>query len=214
MAKNRDREKRSQEDLLRASLEVQGEVISLWITHAELQKLAADFGSSPQIQSTSNAMLDSFLVKARNLVAFLFAHKPRSSDIIAEDFFDDPDLWQEKRLVPDPALANGELIGQISKLLAHLTWDRADAKKAYWGAFRIAWNVGRAMQSFLELADDTKIHPQLKEDVNLGMANLKSEMDRDGIDETMMSPAQETVDFDNLEFFRPDDDPSDYEELD
>jgi hypothetical protein len=189
------------EELQHASLAVQYEMFTLATTHEMLQKLSAHWGSPPQDQAMSNAILHSFLLAARNLLHFLYAHNPRPTDIIAEDFFADPYRWTKQRVVPEPEMANGELVKVISKRLAHLTWDRVGPTKPLWGAFRIVWNVGLGMQSFLQLADQAHIHPQLREDVAAIMALLKAQLDQSGIGPAMMAPARDLMVFDDTGFF-------------
>jgi hypothetical protein len=134
-------------------------------------------------------------------LTFLYSHNPRPSDIIAEDFFDDPNRWAKQQHIPEPEMANGELIGLISKHLAHLTWDRTDSTKPLWGAFRIVWNIGLVMQSFLQLVDEEKVHPQLREDVTIIMATLMAQVGQCGNLTVMMAPAKELMEFDNVKYF-------------
>lgn len=192
----------SKEELQRASLAVQHELATLASTHEMLQDLAANWRSNPRDQALSNALLNAFLLAARNLLAFLYSHNPRPSDIIAEDFFDDPNGWQENRKVPEPELASGELRNQISKRLAHLTWDRAEGTRPLWGAFTIAWNIGLTMQSFLELADEEEIRPELTQDVAVFMVRLQAYMDQWGGMPDNLAPTTELIGFDDLEYFR------------
>jgi len=168
------RQRHTNEELQRASLAVQYELVTMATTHELLQELGANWGSSTRDKTQSNALLHAFLLSARSLLSFLYAYSPRPSDIIAEDFFDDPDDWRKRRLVPDAAMANGELLGQISKRLAHLTWDHATPTKLLWGPFRIAWNIGLAMQCFLQLVAEDRVHHQLREDVALVMMRLEA----------------------------------------
>ena len=193
----------STHELQHASLAVQYEMVTLATTHEMLQKLAAHWGSPRQEQAMSNAILHSFLLAARNLVHFLYAHNPRATDIIAEDFFTDPHKWTEQRVVPEPEMADGELVAVISKRLAHLAWDRVGPTKPLWGAFRIVWNIGLAMQSCLKLADQANVHPQLREDVTAIMAPLKAQLDKSGVGPAMMAPAKDLMEFDDIRFFAP-----------
>jgi hypothetical protein len=200
------RQHRTNEDLQRASLAVQYELVTMATTHELLQELGAHWESSTRDKTLSNALLHAFLLAARSLLTFHYAYNPRPSDIIAEDFFDDPDNWRKRRLVPEAAMANGELLGQISKRLAHLTWNRATPTKLLWGPFRIAWNVGLVMQSFLQLVAQDKVHCQLREDVAVIMMRLEALAGPWGGIAAAMAPATETAQFDDLEYFESDDD--------
>jgi len=141
------------------------------------------------------------LLAARNLLSFLYSHNPRESDIIAEDFFDDPADWQKHSAVPSPEMVDGVLIGIISKRLAHLTWDRADRTKPLWGGFQIVWNLGLALQSFVQLADDSKVHQQLRKDVGVMMAQLKQVLDLHPEFGGVMAPTLDSIHFDDLGYF-------------
>lgn len=205
MAQNkpRARERRATEELQRASLAVQYEFVTLAQTHQFLHELSADSASNTRDQALSNALLHAFLLAARSLLAFLFSHNARVSDIIAEDFFDNPEEWNRKRLVPETGLSDGDLSGLISKRLAHLTWDRADTSKPLWGAFKIAWNIGAVLQSFLQLVDEEKVHAQLREDVAIIMKSLETQAEYWGVLSEDMAPFSEFIEFDDTEYFGP-----------
>lgn len=194
---------RSATELQQASLIVQYELATLACTHELLQESGTHWGSPARDRALSNALLHAFLLAARNLLTFLYSHNPRPSDIVAEDFFDDRDTWPKSRAVPEPEMANGELIGLISKRLAHLTWDRAASTKPLWGPFRIVWNTGLAMQSFLQAVDAQRVHPHLRADVEATMARLKAQLDQWGGLPAMMAPAQELMEFDQLKDSTP-----------
>ena len=123
--------------------------------------------SSSRDQARSNAFLHTFLLAVRSLLHFLFSHRPHSNDVIAEDFFDDPQLWHKLRERAAPELKNGTLVGLISKRLAHLTWDRASGTKPTWGAFAIAWGIAEMLEVFVSAVEQAKIDQRLKEDVLL-----------------------------------------------
>ena len=92
--KSQNRNQRSLEELHRASLAVQFEVVTLWVSYAKLQELKTNLQDKPEKRFYNNAILHSFLLAARNLLTFLYSHNARPSDIIAEDFFDDPNTWR------------------------------------------------------------------------------------------------------------------------
>lgn len=197
------RERRSTEDLSRASIAVQYELVTLAQTHDLLQELGADWESSPKDRAMSNAFLHAFLLSARSLLGFLYARNPWPSDIIAEDFFDEPEEWRCNRTARDPELANGELANMINKRLAHLTWDRANASKPLWGPFKIACDIGSVLQSFLQLVDEGKVHAQLREDVAVIMMRLEGQAECWGGLSGNMAPFSELIEFDDAEYFDP-----------
>jgi len=194
---------RSEDELQRASLAVQYEVATLGTTHEMLQESGTNLASGPRERVISNALLHTFLLAARNLLGFLYSHRPRPTDIVAEDFFDDLTTWPEQRDVPEPEMANGELVRLISKRLAHLTWDRADGAQAYWGAFTIAWNISLAMQSFLRLVDGAKISPELSQEVEVVRMMLQTHLDRMGGMPDKIAPASELIELDDAAYFDP-----------
>lgn len=205
MGKSKKRKERTQAELRRASLAVQYDLVMLHSCLALLQSSNVGWSSNNDEKQISNAILHAMLLAARNLLSFLFAHRPRESDIIAEDFFDDSNIWQKQRAVPSPEMADGVLISRISKRLVHLTWDRADRTKPLWGGFRIVWSIGLVLQSFVQLADDAKIHEQLREDVGAMMALLKKVLDQHKKLGGQMAPAMDSMCFDDLVYFGDDD---------
>jgi hypothetical protein len=139
-----------------------------------------DVRSAPREQAVSNALLHAFLMATRNLCHFLYSHNPRSTDIIAEDFFDDPEGWQRARPDPLPEFADGTFVTRISRRLAHLTWERASGTKPSWGGFRIAWELGKSLEVFVSSADPVRISRELMEDVTVLMRTLRRYIDEFG----------------------------------
>lgn len=74
-----------------------------------------------------NALAESFLVHARNLIEFLFTTGARRDDIVAENYFTDPSLWRRNRGVKPKALIEAK--EQADKRLAHLTLTRIANEK-------------------------------------------------------------------------------------
>jgi hypothetical protein len=162
---------RSESDFVRASICIDHEVSKIGIVLTLLLESQVTTASPVRDQAIVNALLDSFLQATRNLCHFLYSHNPRSTDITAEDFFDNKQEWFDKR--PDiPQLQDGSLVSLISKRLTHLTWDRVSGTTPSWGAFRIAWELCKAMEVFVEEAPSSRIHPGLSED----MASIKQSM--------------------------------------
>lgn len=203
MAK-KSRSKRTVKELKQASLIIQYELNSLYLCYDILQASCVGWSSNDREKGISNAFLHAMLLAARNLLAFLYSHEPRENDIIAEDFFDDPSEWSKRRLVPSPEMDKRVMIGQISKRLAHLTWDRADGTKPLWEDFRIVWNICLVLQSFVELADDARIHGQLRQDVALATKQLQSVLNQHPELNGAMAPGLDSILFDDLAYFGDD----------
>ncbi|HEY4213762.1 MAG TPA: hypothetical protein VGM84_19950 [Steroidobacteraceae bacterium] len=85
----------------------------------------ADLLSLGQHAGTAqNALLESFTVHARSLFDFLQAASPRDDDVIAEDFFQAPETWDQIRLQEPIAAALKTARGRVNKEIAHLTYER------------------------------------------------------------------------------------------
>lgn len=69
-----------------------------------------------------DAVLEAFIIHGRNLLDFLYAENSRASDVVAEDFLDDPDQWLTVRGALPASLAG--LRRRANKEVAHLTYDR------------------------------------------------------------------------------------------
>jgi len=201
MAKSGSRLPRSNEDLRRASLAVQYELMSLYAAYYFAEKANVGWMSDDRSKAFSNTCVHSMLLAARSLLAFLYSHNPRESDIVAEDFFDDPTVWQAKRVVPSPEMADGLLVTQISKHLAHLTWHRAEDKKNLWGGFRIVWSIVLAIESFVNLVDRAKVHEALGTDVAMMKVMLQAVLNQHPEWAGLMAPSLDSMHFDSLAYF-------------
>jgi hypothetical protein len=126
-----------------------------------------DISSSPREHAVSNALLHAFLISTRNLCHFLYSHKPRTTDIIGEDFFDDPVEWKRVRPSPPTEFADGTFVNRISKRLAHLTWDRIAGTKPTWGVFRVAWELSKALEAFVSNVRACHLSREIGEDVTV-----------------------------------------------
>ena len=74
-----------------------------------------------------NALIESYAVHLRSLLDFFFLDKPnrKKTDVIAADYFEDPNEWIENR----PEMSQGQLQGikdRVSKEVAHITINRID----------------------------------------------------------------------------------------
>lgn len=201
MAKNKARQKRTDDELRYASLAIQYELNQLYCSYDLIDKANVGWASTDYDKAVSNAFLNAMLMSARSLIAFLYSYNPRDSDIVAEDFFDDPSAWHAKRVVPSPEMADGTLMGSISKHLAHLTWDRTDEEKPLWGGFRIVWNVVLAVESFVALVDKCRIHGALSTDVALMKNLLQQVLDQHPEWIEFMAPSMDTMQFDIQAYF-------------
>jgi len=78
----------------------------------------------------SNSLLTAFTVYTRNLYLFFYATNPRPDDIVAAEYFNDPQFWENHRPVASPVLV--ESSERANKLSAHLTYERVKLASNYW----------------------------------------------------------------------------------
>jgi hypothetical protein len=111
------RTSRNDDELREASDHLYYEIQMLRSTMALLATGA--FGES----ILSNALIESFTIHARALMHFLYPPEhAQSSDVLAEDFFDDAGRWMAIR--PEEPAVFGTARGRVNKEIAHLTYDR------------------------------------------------------------------------------------------
>lgn len=110
------RSKRSNEELQKSSDHLHYE---LWM----LQVLALGMESGILGEGPlNNAVLEAFVVHARNLIYFLFATKAKQDHVIAADFFENADLWTKNRPSKSAYLKKAEI--RANKEIAHLSYER------------------------------------------------------------------------------------------
>ena len=165
MAKTNVRIARSDGDLRKASSAVNYESSMMGTTLHVMLNREVDINSSPMEHCISNSVLHAFLIATRNLCHFLYSHEPRSTDIIAEDFFDHPSDWCGLRPPLPAEFTDGSFVDRISKRLVHLTWQRASGTKPTWGAFRIAWELSKSLEAFVCNVNPLRVATEIVEDV-------------------------------------------------
>jgi len=121
------------------------------------------FGEGPIV----NALLESFVIHVRAIMDFLYAERPQSDDVIAEDFFASPEEWKNMRPMLSEALSQAKR--RAGKEIAHLTYARLDVtpETKPWRFVEIATEVMAMMDTFLknvpkeELGSKWKTEPSL-----------------------------------------------------
>lgn len=88
------------------------------------------FGPGP----ATNAFLESFTVHVRALMQFFYPNHPCSNDVLATDFFDNPDAWLKVRGELPQVLA--DVNARVGKEIAHLSYARLGVSPEAKG-----WNV-------------------------------------------------------------------------
>src|SRR2546428_11414548 len=88
-----------------------------------------------------NALLESSMIHARSLIDFLYDENPSDSDVVANDFFDDPSDYRSAR---DPMTDLLRTVPhRVGKEIAHLTYDRLGKapEQRTWPAMQIAVDI-------------------------------------------------------------------------
>jgi hypothetical protein len=110
----------------------------------------------------NNALLESFTVHARILLDFLFAIKPKKDEVIAEDFFRNPEEWRRTR--PPKTETLKKVDRRVAKEVAHLTYARqkVTAQTKPWPFIEIAKDVSKVFSGFISLVPDEMLGSRWK----------------------------------------------------
>lgn len=84
-----DRDSRSQNDLKQASFHLNYELNMLFISRVALTNARNNEPTAIKNAYLLNAILESFLIHARNLIDFFYSNSRYSDDVVAEDFIYD-----------------------------------------------------------------------------------------------------------------------------
>jgi len=99
--------------------------------------------------AAQNALVESFGIHTRVLHGFFFGDKRQPSDVVAGDFFDDPEEW--RRLCPAQTETLRRACRMASKQIAHFTEERlnlTEEDKA-WPFHDIVRDLSDALMAFL-----------------------------------------------------------------
>jgi len=114
-----------------------------------------------------NALLESFLVHARNLMDLLWIESSKGDDITCKDFFNQN--CNSIRSGKDVVLMGMSIKGlkdMINKQISHLTRSRSKKpdEKTKWDVLRMACNMRSYLEEFIEKADkfDTNYKDKIK----------------------------------------------------
>jgi len=105
----------------------------------------------------NNAALEAFIIHVRALIDFLFNDKPYEDDIIAQDFFISPELWNNVRPEIPDSLQKAKK--RADKEMAHLTYARLDVspQAKLWPFLKIEYEIDLIMGIFLNHIDQNTI---------------------------------------------------------
>ncbi len=109
-------------------------------------------------------MIESFAIHFRNLFEFFYNQSPKDSDVVAADFFDDPAAWS---VTPSSVLVTARK--RADKEFSHLTLQRKNAADPdkNWPVGDYFIQMRPAVYTFVETASPKKLHPRVKEWVDL-----------------------------------------------
>ena len=110
----------------------------------------------------ANALLESFVIHVRSIMDFLYAERPQSDDVIAEDFFPSPEQWTKFRPALSEALSQAKR--RAGKEVAHLTYARLDVtpETKPWRFIEIANEIMAVMDIFLKNLPKEKLGSEWK----------------------------------------------------
>lgn len=102
----------------------------------------------------NNAVLESFIIHARAVMDFLYSKSPHVEDIIAEDFFDEPDDWRMPRPKQTDVLVSARK--RVGTEVAHLSYERQNVtpEKKPWPLSEITIDVAVVARKFLDVVPE------------------------------------------------------------
>lgn len=135
---------RSQEELRQASNHLFYEI---WMFQTLAQGMASGIAGEGAI---NNALLESFAIHVRALIGFFYSENPRGDDIIAEDFFPNPEDWISQRPLKAELLDRAKK--RADKEVAHLTYTRLDVtpEQKPWEFLKVFNDLQVLIQTFLD----------------------------------------------------------------
>jgi hypothetical protein len=137
------RKQRTVEELKEASNHLHYEA---WMLTSLASGLASGIAGQGPV---ANALLESFVIHVRALMDFLYAEAPQSDDVVAEDYFANPDEWRRERPLLQDLLAQAKR--RAGKEIAHLTYARLDVtpETKPWPFIQIAEEITAVLNVFL-----------------------------------------------------------------
>ena len=94
-------------------------------------------------------LLESFLIHLRNLIDFIYLPKCNKDDILAQDFFSNPENWAKLR--PTLSANLEEAKKNINKLLSHITYSRLQMRteQTTWDFMSLRNEIVLIIQAFI-----------------------------------------------------------------
>ena len=150
------RTKRPQDELRKASEHLFYEIWMLNITASIGWKRDSEVNTV-----VNNCIVESFGIHARNLRDFFFNTSGKKDDILAVDFFDDPEEWS-KYINKKSDILN-KINKRVGKELVHLTYTRIGKtpEEKIWEKGKIARDINRLFKDFLKRVPKERICERL-----------------------------------------------------
>ena len=110
------------------------------------------------------ALLEALALHSRNLLEFLYSPRPRGDDVIAEDFFDDPEEWKNTR--PELSDRLKKFWKRVDKEVAHLTKKRiaGTPPEKYYHPEEFE-ELFEVLRLFAKYASPSRLHQQVRDRV-------------------------------------------------
>lgn len=109
-----------------------------------------------------NAVIESFVIHLRNLIAFLYSVRVQTKDIIAADYFLDAGNWYTKR----PPISRELRVARerSHKEIIHLTTERISGTPPQkgWPVSALVREIKQLMGSFADLASTERLDPAIQ----------------------------------------------------
>lgn len=147
-----NRDNNSLSDLKEASFHLNYEINMLFISRVALSEAKNNASGAIKNGYLLNAILESFLIHARNLIDFFYLDSPRPDDVVAEHFIKN---WNRQRPPVTDLLKNTK--SQANKHLAHLTYQRRSLDQPSWAFERIERDLINVLKKFFEYALEEKL---------------------------------------------------------
>jgi len=105
-----------------------------------------------------NAVIESFVIHLRNLIAFLYSVRVQTKDVIAADYFRDPSDWYKKR----PPISRELRVAPPQEVI-HLTTERISgaSPQKRWPVAALVREIKFLMGLFASLASSDRLDPAI-----------------------------------------------------
>jgi transcriptional regulator with XRE-family HTH domain len=152
-----EKEEISVQDLQEGSDHLFYEVWMLYQSMAHLAKSATARYETPLV----NALIESFVVHARNLLCVFYGSRQKPDDVLAADFFDDPAQWEKIR--PEKTELLEKVARRVGKEMAHLTYARlkVTSQEKPWAFVEICKDIDKIIKIFQKNVAVQRVVPKL-----------------------------------------------------